>query len=124
MGRGSLFRKKPVEAFITETRPDAEGGELEQSIGLFQLTMFGAGATIGALSPMWSRGNTTSRNALLNALRTWMVVYSPPCRTEGTLRIQQDPEFLSRSATSGASSDLAHRVAPAWSRMNSTCCSY
>ena len=45
-GRG-LFRKKPVEAFVTETNPDAEGGELERSIGLFQLTMFGVGATIG-----------------------------------------------------------------------------
>src|SRR3712207_2400521 len=45
--RQGLFRKKPVEAFVTETRPDAEGGELERSIGLFQLTMFGVGATIG-----------------------------------------------------------------------------
>jgi basic amino acid/polyamine antiporter, APA family len=42
-----LFRKKPVEAFVSETRPDAEGGELSRSIGLFQLTMFGVGATIG-----------------------------------------------------------------------------
>src|ERR687896_897013 len=45
-GRG-LFRKKPVEAFVSETRPDVEGGELERSIGLFQLTLFGVGATIG-----------------------------------------------------------------------------
>ncbi|MGH3144820.1 MAG: amino acid permease [Rubrobacter sp.] len=45
--RGGLFRRKPVEAFVTETGPDAEGGELERSIGLFQLTMFGVGATIG-----------------------------------------------------------------------------
>ena len=45
-GRG-LFRKKPVGAFVSETRPDAEGGELERSIGLFQLTMFGVGATVG-----------------------------------------------------------------------------
>ena len=45
-GRG-LFRKKPVEAFVSETSPDAEGGELERSIGLFQLTLFGVGATIG-----------------------------------------------------------------------------
>jgi hypothetical protein len=67
---------KPVEAFVAETSPYAEGRELERSIGLFQLTMFGAGATIGALSPKWSRGNTTSRNALLNALWTWMVAYS------------------------------------------------
>jgi APA family basic amino acid/polyamine antiporter len=36
-----------VEAFVTETRPDAEGGELSRSIGLFTLTMFGVGATIG-----------------------------------------------------------------------------
>src|SRR5687768_16427215 len=43
----SVFRRKPVEAFVTETRPDAEGGELERSIGLFQLTLFGVGATIG-----------------------------------------------------------------------------
>ncbi len=26
--RQSLFRRKPVEAFVTETGPDAEGGEL------------------------------------------------------------------------------------------------
>jgi basic amino acid/polyamine antiporter, APA family len=45
--RQGLLRKKPVEAFVTETRPDAEGGELSRSIGLFQLTMFGVGATIG-----------------------------------------------------------------------------
>jgi basic amino acid/polyamine antiporter, APA family len=43
----SVFRRKPVEAFVTETAPDAEGGELSRSIGLFQLTMFGVGATIG-----------------------------------------------------------------------------
>ena len=39
--------RKPVEAFVTETHPDEEGGELSRSIGLFQLTMFGVGATIG-----------------------------------------------------------------------------
>src|ERR671912_1658131 len=43
----SVFRRKPVEAFVTETAPDAEGGELSRSISLFQLTMFGVGATIG-----------------------------------------------------------------------------
>jgi APA family basic amino acid/polyamine antiporter len=42
-----LLRRKPVDAFVTETRPDAEGGELSRSIGLFTLTMFGVGATIG-----------------------------------------------------------------------------
>ena len=46
-GPRSLFRRKPVEAFVTERGPDAEGGELSRSIGLFQLTMFGVGATIG-----------------------------------------------------------------------------
>lgn len=49
MRRGGLIRKKPVGAFVTETRPDAEGRELERSMGLFQLTIFGAGATIGAI---------------------------------------------------------------------------
>jgi hypothetical protein len=42
----SVFRRKPVEAFVTETAPDAEGGELSRSIGLFQLTMFGVAAII------------------------------------------------------------------------------
>ena len=45
--RQSVFRRKPVDAFVTETRPDVEGGELSRSIGLFTLTMFGVGATIG-----------------------------------------------------------------------------
>ena len=46
--RGGIFRKKPVEAFVSETGTNVEGGgELERSIGLFQLTMFGVGATIG-----------------------------------------------------------------------------
>ena len=42
-----LLRRKPVDAFVSEPRADAEGGELSRSIGLFQLTMFGVGATIG-----------------------------------------------------------------------------
>ena len=46
-GRGGLFRKKPVGALVHETGADREGGELARSIGLFQLTMFGVGATIG-----------------------------------------------------------------------------
>jgi APA family basic amino acid/polyamine antiporter len=46
-GPQSVFRRKPVEAFTTETHPDSEGGELSRSIGLFQLTLFGVGATIG-----------------------------------------------------------------------------
>lgn len=45
---GRLMRRKPIETLVSETRPDTEGGgELERSIGLFQLTMFGVGATIG-----------------------------------------------------------------------------
>jgi APA family basic amino acid/polyamine antiporter len=46
-GRRSLLRRKPVGALVHETGADREGGELERSIGLFQLTMFGVGATIG-----------------------------------------------------------------------------
>jgi len=45
--RSTLFRKKPVEAFVAETGATTEGGELKRTIGLFQLTMFGVGATIG-----------------------------------------------------------------------------
>jgi APA family basic amino acid/polyamine antiporter len=45
--RRSLLRRKPVGALVHETGADREGGELERSIGLFQLTMFGVGATIG-----------------------------------------------------------------------------
>src|SRR5215218_4389781 len=45
--RRSVFRRKPVEASVSETAPDAEGGKLSRSIGLFQLTMFGA--TIGTV---------------------------------------------------------------------------
>jgi basic amino acid/polyamine antiporter, APA family len=46
-GRHNLFRSKPVEAFVSETNADAEDGDLSRSIGLFHLTMFGVGATIG-----------------------------------------------------------------------------
>src|SRR5215212_6225672 len=31
-GRQSVFRRKPVDAFVTETRPDAEGAELASTI--------------------------------------------------------------------------------------------
>src|SRR5919109_5421205 len=41
------FRRKPVSAMTTETGADTEGGELARSIGLFQLSMIGIGATIG-----------------------------------------------------------------------------
>ena len=47
--RRSVFRRKPVEASVSETAPDAEGGKLSRSIGLFQLTMFRVGATIGTV---------------------------------------------------------------------------
>jgi APA family basic amino acid/polyamine antiporter len=42
-----LLRKKPVDLYITETAPSGEEGSLRRSITLFQLTMFGVGATIG-----------------------------------------------------------------------------
>ena len=41
------FRRKPVSAMTDETGADRGGGELARSIGLFQLTMIGIGATIG-----------------------------------------------------------------------------
>jgi APA family basic amino acid/polyamine antiporter len=42
------LRRKPVSAMTAETGADApEGGELRRSIGLFQLTSFGIGATVG-----------------------------------------------------------------------------
>lgn len=46
-GRRGYFRRKPIEAYVAETGADREGGELSRSLGLFQLTMFGVGATIG-----------------------------------------------------------------------------
>ena len=43
-----FLRRKPVTAMTAESgTDDAEKGELERSIGLFQLAMFGIGATIG-----------------------------------------------------------------------------
>jgi amino acid transporter len=42
------FRRKPVELMAAETGLDGHGGgQLARSIGLFQLTMIGVGATIG-----------------------------------------------------------------------------
>ena len=40
-----LTRRKPIEQFIIQSQ--SHGGELRRSITLFQLTMFGVGATIG-----------------------------------------------------------------------------
>ena len=42
------FRRKPVGAMAGDTGADEnDGGELARSIGLFELTMIGVGATIG-----------------------------------------------------------------------------
>jgi basic amino acid/polyamine antiporter, APA family len=41
------FRRKPVTAMAEETGTDHGGGQLARSIGLFQLSMIGVGATIG-----------------------------------------------------------------------------
>ena len=42
-----FLRRKPVEAMTEETGADSEGGELKRTITLFQLSLFGIGATIG-----------------------------------------------------------------------------
>jgi amino acid transporter len=42
-----LFRRKPVLQIEDETGADTGRSELKRSIGLFQLTMFGVGATVG-----------------------------------------------------------------------------
>jgi APA family basic amino acid/polyamine antiporter len=42
-----FWRRKPVAVMTEETRPDSGGGELARTIGLFQLSLFGIGATIG-----------------------------------------------------------------------------
>ncbi len=42
-----ILRRKPVTAMTAETGTDTGEGELKRSIGLFQLSMFGIGATIG-----------------------------------------------------------------------------
>src|SRR5262245_14950257 len=42
-----LFRRKPVPEMSAETGTDSGQSELTRSIGLFQLSMFGVGATIG-----------------------------------------------------------------------------
>ena len=45
--REAILRRKPVGEMAAETGADTEGGELPRSIGLFQLSTFGIGATIG-----------------------------------------------------------------------------
>jgi APA family basic amino acid/polyamine antiporter len=42
-----VLRRKPVQAMTAETGADSDGGELARTIGLFQLSLFGIGATIG-----------------------------------------------------------------------------
>ena len=42
-----LFRRKPVPEMSQESGSDTGQSELARSIGLFQLSMFGVGATIG-----------------------------------------------------------------------------
>jgi len=42
-----MLRRKPVGVMADETGADTGEGELKRSIGLFQLTLFGVGATIG-----------------------------------------------------------------------------
>jgi basic amino acid/polyamine antiporter, APA family len=45
--REAVLRRKPVKEMTEETGADADAGELPRTIGLFQLTLFGVGATIG-----------------------------------------------------------------------------
>ena len=42
-----LFRRKPVVEMEAESGSETEESELSRSIGLFQLAMFGVGATVG-----------------------------------------------------------------------------
>src|SRR3954470_4965032 len=45
--RQHLFRRKPVREMSAESGADSDSSELARTIGLFQLSMFGVGATIG-----------------------------------------------------------------------------
>ena len=45
--REKVMRRKPVAVMSEETGADTGGGELARTIGLFQLSLFGIGATIG-----------------------------------------------------------------------------
>jgi amino acid transporter len=45
--RRQVLRRKPVATLTAETGTDTGEGELSRSIGLFQLSLFGIGATIG-----------------------------------------------------------------------------
>jgi APA family basic amino acid/polyamine antiporter len=45
--REQILRRKPATEMADETGADTEGGELKRTISLFQLSLFGIGATIG-----------------------------------------------------------------------------
>ena len=45
--REQALRRKPVATMAAESGTDTGGGELAREIGLFQLSLFGIGATIG-----------------------------------------------------------------------------
>ncbi|GGO97693.1 APC family permease [Wenjunlia tyrosinilytica] len=45
--RHQLLRRKPVNAFLADADASAHGGGLRRTVGTFQLTMIGIGATIG-----------------------------------------------------------------------------
>jgi len=45
--RENVLRRKPAAEMTAETGTDTDTGELARSIGLFQLTLFGVGATVG-----------------------------------------------------------------------------
>lgn len=45
--RHQLLRRKPVEAFLADAEAAAAGDGLRRTVGAFQLTMIGIGATIG-----------------------------------------------------------------------------
>ncbi|MFG2826235.1 APC family permease [Streptomyces sp. NPDC048434] len=45
--RHQLLRRKPPEAFLAEAEAPADGGGLRRTVGAFQLTMIGIGATVG-----------------------------------------------------------------------------
>ncbi|HSY26543.1 MAG TPA: amino acid permease, partial [Burkholderiaceae bacterium] len=43
-----ILRTKPIGAMVAKGEGEQSGGGLQRTIGLFQLTMFGVGATIGS----------------------------------------------------------------------------
>ena len=93
--RRSVFRRKPVEAFVSETAPDAEDGELSRSIGLFQLTMFGVGATIGTASTNTEKAEVPLPDKVVtrkNSRRTREIVTTPSSAKEFARAVSSGPE--------------------------------